>query len=112
MVAEIGDRMEETGNKILGLDEDTFEADTFRVDYAGCISLYILKSTIGMARARNTRIFRQAKEWREWAEKFVSNTKKPMARLVKVFGRDSLDEIFGSQVTIAMLRPLRFHRLL
>ena len=82
------------------------------MDYAGCLALYILKSTIGMARARNTRIFRQAKEWREWAEKFVSNTKKPMARLVKVFGRDSLDEIFGSQVKIAMLRPLRFHRLL
>ena len=97
--------------KILGLDEYTHEADTFRVDYAGCLDIYIPKSTIGLTRARNTLIFRKAKEWREWDEKFVSNTKKRVARLVKIFGRDSLDEIFGSQVTIAMLIPLRFHRL-
>ena len=34
-----------------------------------------------------------------------------MARIVRIFGQDSLDEIFGSQVTLAMMRPLRFHRL-
>ena len=34
-----------------------------------------------------------------------------MARLVRLFGRDSLEEILGSQVTLAMMRPLRFHRL-
>ena len=98
-------------DKILSLDEDTHEADTFRVYYAGCLYLYILKSTIGMVRARNTIIFRKAKEWCKWAEKFVSNTKKRVARLVKIFGRDSLNEILGSQVTLAMLRPLRFHIL-
>ena len=65
-----------------------------------------------MAMARDTLIFRKAKEWRKWAEKFVSNTKKHVAILVKIFGRDSLDEILGSQLTIAMLIPLRFHRLL
>ena len=30
---------------------------------------------------------------------------------MRIFGRDSLDEIFGSQVIVAMLIPLRFHRL-
>ena len=98
-------------DKILGLNDDMQEDDTFRVDYAGCLDLYILKSTIGLTRAQNTLIFRKAKEWREWAENFVSNTKKRVARLVKSFGRDSLDEIFRSQVTIAMSIPLRFHEL-
>ena len=98
-------------DKILSLDEDTHEADTFRVYYAGCLYLYILKSTIGMAMARDTLIFRKAKEWRKWDEKFVSNTKKSVARLVRIFGRDYLEEIFGFRVIIDMMRPLKFHRL-
>ena len=81
------------------------------MDHEGCLALYILKGTIGKSRSRNGRAFHKAKEWRKWAEKFVSNTKKRIARLVRVFGKDSLEEIFGSQVTLAMMRPLRFHRL-
>ena len=30
---------------------------------------------------------------------------------MRVIGKDSLEEIFGSQVTLDMMRPLRFHRL-
>ena len=60
-------------DQILDLDDDRFKADTFRVDYVGCLALYIMKGTIGKQRARNGRTFRKAKEWREWAEKFVSN---------------------------------------
>ena len=52
-------------DKILGLDEDTHEADTFRVDYAGYLALYIMESTIGLTRSQNTLIFRKAKEWRK-----------------------------------------------
>ena len=65
-----------------------------------------------LKRSRNTLIFRKAKEWREWAVKFVNVTKKLVARPVRIFGKDSLEKIFGSQVTIAMMRPLIFHRLL
>ena len=61
--------------------------------------------------AQNTLIFRKSKEWREWTVKFVNVTKKRMARLVIIFGKDSLEEILVSQVTIAMIRPLIFHRL-
>ena len=43
--------------------------------------------------------------------RFVNGKKKRMARLVRIFGKDSLEDIFGSQVTISMLRPLRFHIL-
>ena len=30
---------------------------------------------------------------------------------MRIIGNDSLEEVFGSQVTIAMLQPLSFHRL-
>ena len=51
-------------DKILDIDDDRFEADTFRVDHAGCLALYILKGTIGKSRARNGHTFRKAREWR------------------------------------------------
>ena len=84
---------------------------SFKLDYSGYLALYILSSTIWLKRAWNTLIFRKAKEWRKWAENFASNTKKLLERLVRIFGRDSLEEIFGSQVTIVLMRPIRFHRL-
>ena len=96
---------------ISGIEEDRFEADTFKLDHTGCLALYIMERKIGKKRSRNVRTFQEAIEWRQWAERFISNSKKRMARLVRVFGKDSLDEIFGSQVTLAMMRPLRFHRL-
>ena len=43
--------------------------------------------------------------------RFINGKKKGMSRLVRIFGKDKLEEIFGSQVTIAMLWPLRFHIL-
>ena len=43
--------------------------------------------------------------------RFINGKKNRMERLVRIFGKDSLEDIFGSQVTIAMMRPLRFHRL-
>ena len=83
----------------------------FKLDHAGCLALYILERKIGNKRSRNVCTFQEAIEWRRWAERFISNSKKRMAKLVRVFGRDLLDEILGSQVTIAMMRPLKFHRL-
>ena len=34
-----------------------------------------------------------------------------MSILVRIFDKDCLEDVFGSQVTTAILRPLRFHRL-
>ena len=95
---------------ISGIEEYRFKADVFKVDHAGCLELYILEHKIGKTRAKNVRTFQAALEWRRWAERFISNSKKRMTRLVRVFGIDSLDEIIGSQVTLAMMRPLRFRR--
>ena len=93
------------------MEEDRFKAETFKLDHAVCLAPYIMDRKIGMKRSRNVRTFREAREWRCWAEKFISNSKKRMARLVRILGKYWLEEIFGSQITLAMMRPLRFHRL-
>ena len=77
----------------------------FRVDHAGCLALYIMEGPIGRSRAKNVRTFQDALEWRRWAERHISNSKKRIARLVRVYGTDLLDEIIDSQVTLAMMRP-------
>ena len=51
------------------------------------------------------------KKWWELDVRFINGKKERMERLVRIFGNDSLDTIFVSQVTIPMMRPLRFHRL-
>ena len=43
--------------------------------------------------------------------RFINGKKKRMERLVKIFGNDLLEHIFGYQATLAMLRPIRFHRI-
>ena len=43
--------------------------------------------------------------------RFTDAKRKRIARLVIILGKNSPEEVFGSQVTIAMLRPLKFHRL-
>ena len=41
--------------------------------------------------------------------RFINAKKKRIAILVRILGNDYLEEVFGSQVTIDMLRPLGFH---
>ena len=73
---------------ISGIEEYRFKAETFKMDHEGCLALYIMDRKIGMKRSRNVRTSREAREWRGWAEKFTSNSKKRMARLVRIFGKD------------------------
>ena len=94
-----------------GLSDEPIYADNFRVDFADDLALFILKTRIGLKKTRKNRNSQASKEWREWAVRFINGKQKRTARLVRVFGKYSLEEIFGSQVIIAMLRPLRFHRL-
>ena len=87
------------------------KAEYMRIYYPYNIALFLLKSRVGLKKARENRNFWVAREWREWAVKFINGKKKRISRLVRIFGKDFLEDIFGYQVTIAMLRPLRFHRL-
>ena len=43
--------------------------------------------------------------------RFMNAKTRRIARLVRILGKDSLEVIFGSQVTVFMLRPLRYHQL-
>ena len=63
------------------IEEDIFVAETFKLDHAGCLALYIMDRKIGMKRSRNVRTSRESREWRCWAEKFIINSKKRMARV-------------------------------
>ena len=93
------------------LSDETMDDDMFRVDYTDDLALFILKTRIGLKKTQENRNSWVTKEWREWAVKFINGKKECMARLVRIFGKDLLEYIFGSQVTIAMLRPLSFHKL-
>ena len=44
--------------------------------------------------------------------RFTNAKRKCLSRLVRILGNDSLEEVFGYQVTIAMIFTLRFHRIL
>ena len=43
--------------------------------------------------------------------KFTNSKRKPIARLLIILGKDSLEEVFISQLTMSMLLPLRYYRL-
>ena len=53
----------------------------------------------------------EANRWNKWAEKFANAKMRRISRLVKILGIDSLEEIFGSQATLDILRPLRYQKL-
>ena len=97
--------------RLYGLSNKPVDSDTFRVDYADDLDLLILKTRIGLRKTRKNRNSQAAKEWRERAVRFINSNNKCTTRLVRVFGKYFLEEMFGSQVTISMLRPPRFHRI-
>ena len=84
-----------------GTVEDTVYANDVKIDYPDTLDLY------GVNKARESRNFVVAKEWREWA--FTNAKISRIVRLVMILGNDYLEEIFRSQVTMSILRPLRYH---
>ena len=48
-----------------GIGEDTVEADDVKIDYPDTLPLYLIGTDIGLKKARKSRNFREAKEWRE-----------------------------------------------
>ena len=93
-----------------GLGEDLVKAEYVRVDYLYALDLYLIGTSIGVKKSQDSRNSQVAKQWRKWAVRFINAKKERIARLVRILGYDSLEEVFGYQVTIAMLRPLRFFK--
>ena len=94
-----------------GLGEDLVKAEYVRVEYLYALDLYLIGTSIGVKKSQDSRNSQVAKQWRKWAVRFINAKKECTARLVRILGYDSLEEVFGYQVTIAMLRPLSFHLL-
>ena len=96
-----------TGLDIIG--EDTVEAGNVNIYYLDTLTLYLIVTSIGVNKARESRNFRVAKEWRKWAVRFTNAKTRRIAILVRTLGNDYLEEEIGSQVTMPMLRTLRYH---
>ena len=94
-----------TGLDVLG--EYTVEADGVNIDYPNTLALYLIGTSIGVKKSRESRNFGVAKERRERAVRFTNSKTRRIARLVRILGNNYLEEIFISQVTMSMLRPLR-----
>ena len=94
-----------------GLSKDVVEADDVKIDYPNTIYIYLLGTSIGVKKDRESRYSRVAKEWQEWDVRFTNAKTRRIERLVRILGNDSLEEVFGSQVTMYTLRTLRYHRL-
>ena len=94
-----------------GLDEYTVETDDVNIDYPYTLAIYMIGTSIGVKKAQNSRNFEVAKEWREWAVRFMNAKMRRISRLVRILGNYSLEEVFGYQVTMSMLWPLRYHLL-
>ena len=91
-----------------GIGEYTVEADNAKIEYPYTLALYLIGTSIGVKKSWNSRV---AKEWHEWAVRFTNAKTRRIAKLVRILGNHFLEEVFGYQVTMYMLRLLRYHRL-
>ena len=64
-----------------------------------------------MKSSRKLRFSGEANGWHKWSEKFANYKTSRISTLVRFLSIDSLEEIFISQATLDMLRPLRFHHI-
>ena len=94
------------------LGDGIVEAEDMNIDYPVTIALYIIGIRIGVKSSQKLRFSVEANGWRKWAEKFANAKMGCISRLVRILGINSLEEIFVSQATLAMLWPLRFQLLL
>ena len=73
------------------------------------LALYLLGTSIGVNKARESCNFRAAKGLQEWAVRVTNAKRECIDRLVRILCNNSLEEVFGYKVTMSMLHPLRYH---
>ena len=94
-----------------GLGEGTVESENVNIDYPDTLALYIIGTSTGVKKSRESHNFRVTKEWREWEVRLTNVKTRRTERLVSIHDNDFLEEVFESQVTMSMLQPLKYHRL-
>ena len=98
-----------TGLHTLG--NDAIEDEYMSIYNTWELVLYIIKTIIGVKSYRKLRCSREQQKWLDWAENFINYETGRISRLVIILGTDSLEEIYGYQITLSMLRALSFHQL-
>ena len=74
-------------NGLNGISEDTVEADDVKIDYPYTLALYLIGTSIGVKKAWESRNFSVAKEWRDWAARFMNAKTRRIERLVMILGQ-------------------------
>ena len=77
-------------NGLDGLGEDTVEDDDVKIYYPDTLNLYLIGTSIGVNKSRESRNFMVAKEWREWVARFTNSKTRRIARLFRILGNDYL----------------------
>ena len=75
------------------------------------LAIYPIGTSIGVKKAWNSRNFRVAKEWQEWAVRSTNAKTRRIARLVRIIVNVSMEEVFRSKVIMSMQRPLSYHQI-
>ena len=92
--------------------DDAMNTEDVKVYYTDTLALYIIRIWIGGKSFREFWYSMEHESWLKLSKKFINDKTRCIARLVRILGTNSLEEVFGSQVTLVMLWPLRFLRLL
>ena len=99
-----------TGLHVLG--NYSIKMEYVNIDYPDTLALYIIGSSIGVKSSKKYCFSVEANRWCKWDEKFANYKTRRIARLVRVIAIDYPEEAFGYQVTLDMMWPLIFQRLL
>ena len=83
------------------LGNSTIMAEYVKVDYPNTLALYTIRISISVKSFQRV----------IYSREFIIAKMRRIARLVRILGIDSIVEVFGSKVTLSMLRPLRSQRL-
>ena len=94
-----------------GLGNDSVEAEDANIEYPDTLEIYIIVSSTGAKSSRKIQFSVKANGWRRWADNLTNTKTRCIAILVRVLVINSLEEVFGSQVILAILRQLSFQRI-
>ena len=94
----------------LGISDGTVYGDDIKIDYTDNFVLYIINNIIGAeSRRRNLYYLTQKIKLCKLDQWFINREEKRLDQLLKTFRIDSIEDIFRSQATLAMQRPLMFN---
>ena len=91
-------KVKDTGLRICN---GKIDAEDVKVNYLDTLALYNMWRIFCLTPFRNICYSREQEIWSDWSENFINAKMKCIARLVRIIGTNSLEEVFGSKVTFS-----------